>query len=118
MRYSVTSISAEELDYLQSYWEIRDAGALVGWSLRLLHDLTKADELGWCIVLQKATIDEANNDVKPDPNYRAATLRLKWLAPESDGYFRLPWATLEKKMRKKGKDAGGGETPPSEGPTK
>lgn len=109
--YSIMSVSADEMDYLKSYWELRDNGPLFGWAIRLLHDLTKADEMGWCVVLQKALIDEETSDVTPDPNYRAATFRLKWLAPEDNVFLRLPVANLEKTMKRVDNE---GEEPPTQ----
>jgi hypothetical protein len=51
--YSVMSVSADEIDYLKSYWELRDTGQMFGWALRILYDLSKLDEKGWLICLRK-----------------------------------------------------------------
>ncbi len=103
--YSLMAIGAAEIEYLKSYWELRDAGPLFGWALRLLHDLTKADEDGWCLVLQKGRLDE--KEMIPDPAYKVAAFRLEWLMPRSDGYMRLPIDRLNETMRCKSDEGGG-----------
>lgn len=95
------SVKTEEIKYLQSYWEIRDTGELFAWAWRLFCDLTKADEKGWIIILQKAEIDEASGTVTPDSNYRAASFRVKWMIPEKEGFFRLPIDDLETLLKRK-----------------
>lgn len=93
------SIQAADMDYLAQYWEMRDHADLMGWALRLLVDLTKADESGWRLSLTKAEIDEVSKVVEYHPDYRQMICLLKWLAPNKDGFPRLPSVdTLNKAM--------------------
>jgi hypothetical protein len=99
--YSLMSISAVEMDYLHQYWEIRSPGQLFGWALRLLHDLTKADEANWCLLLQKGELDADTKIMTADPAYKAAVFRLEWMMPDGEGGFRrLPLERLEQLMKR------------------
>lgn len=94
------SISAEIMDYLEQYWEIRDHGELFAWSVRLLHDLTKLDEAGWRLTLSKANVDETTKLAHESPDYRHMVFMLRWLAPTKEGFMRLPSVeALEKATR-------------------
>lgn len=84
------SIQAADMDYIAQYWEMRDHADLIGWAVRLLVDLTKADEAGWRLSLAKAEIDETTKQTIFDPEHRQMVFLLKWLAPNREGFMRLP----------------------------
>ncbi len=100
--YSMMRIDADEMDYLKAYWELRDNGQLFGWAVRFLYDLSKLDEAGWIIALQKASYDDDTHEVVHDVNYKAAAFRLKSMMPAGKREFvRLPTAEkLEVLMRR------------------
>ena len=101
--YSVMSINADEMDYLRNYWELRDNGQMFGWALRLLYDLSKLDEKGWLICLQKGDYNEETGEIISDPRYKAAAFRLKQLMPRGNKEFvRLPIEAVEEAMKKTG----------------
>ncbi len=109
--YSIMSASAEDIDYLKAYWELRDTGQMFGWALRLLHDLSKLDEAGWLICLQKATHDEVTGEINYDTNYKTAAFRLKAMMPPGKHLFvRLPSVEeLEILMNKNKQDKNTGD---------
>lgn len=86
----VLSVPADMMDYLIQYWEIRDHSEVMSWSIRLLHDLTKLDEVGWRLAIVKAEVDEDTKKVSQDPAFNQLIFLLKWLAPRVDSYPRLP----------------------------
>ncbi len=93
-------LSKDEMDYLQHYWELQDHGQIFAWAVKMLHDLSKLDEAGWRMIIAKAEVDEQTKAVTFDPNYRTATFMMKWLAPTSEAYLRLPPPEgMEKAMR-------------------
>lgn len=92
---SLLTLSVDEMDYLTSYWEIRDHGTLFAMAVKLLHDLTKADEKGWRMQLCKAEVNEETRQVEMNPDYRTITFLLKWLVPTPEGYRRIPVEKLE-----------------------
>lgn len=93
---SLLTLSVDEMDYLTSYWEIRDHGTLFAMAVKLLHDLTKADENGWRMQLAKAEVNEETKRVIQNPDYHTITFLLKWLVPSGDGcYMRIPVENLD-----------------------
>ncbi len=104
--YSIMSASAEDIDYLKAYWELRDTGQMFGWALRLLHDLSKLDEAGWLICLQKASHDEVTGEINYDTNYKTAAFRLKAMMPPGKHLFvRLPSVEELETLMKKNKES-------------
>lgn len=88
--YSQIEISADEMDYLQSYWELRDHGDIFAWGAKLLYDLSKLDQAGWRLALVKADVDEITKQVHYDLGYRQVVMLMRWLGPNKDGWARLP----------------------------
>lgn len=84
------SLSAETVDYLCQYWEIRDHGEIFGWAVKMLYDLTKLDEAGWHLTLTKAEIDEHTKQCVESLEHRHLVFLMKWLCPTSTAYPRLP----------------------------
>lgn len=106
--YSIMSISADEIDYLKSYWELRDTGQMFGWALRLLYDMSKLDEKGWLICLQKGSYDEETGEITSDPRFKTAAFRLKQMMPKgSKEFVRLPVDAIEEAMKKPDGSVGG-----------
>jgi len=88
--YARIELSAEEIDYIQSYWELRNHGEIFAWGAKLLYDLSKLDEAGWRLTLSKAEIDESTRHIVWDTQYRQVVMLMKWLGPNKDGWARLP----------------------------
>ncbi len=98
--YARIELSAQEIDYLKSYWEIRNHGEIFAWGAKLLYDLSKLDQSGWRLTLSKAEVDENTKRVEWNPDYRQVVMLMKWLGPNKDGWARLPSAeTLNNVMK-------------------
>ena len=82
----VLRVDPDELAFLKSYWELRDTREVFQWSLRMLYDLSKADEAGWRMALWKAKLDTEQDNVIINRNYRPAFLPLSLFAPSSRRY--------------------------------
>lgn len=98
--YRQLTLTADTMDYLAQYWEIRDHGEIFSWAIRLLHDLTKLDEAGWRLTLSKAEVDETTKQVTESPDYRHIIFLLKWLVPTATSYPRLPDVEMLEKVTK------------------
>jgi hypothetical protein len=93
------TISADEIDYLTNYYEIRDHGKLFAFATKLLHDLTKAEESGWHTILFKGEYKDTGYEF--NPNYFYAAFKLDNLTPSNDGKFmRIDVELLESKLKK------------------
>lgn len=88
------SISAEEVDHLCQKFEIRDHTHLMSWGVKFLYDLSKAEENGWHMFLQKSEIN--GKSIALNPDYRYAAFKLEWLSPDAGGQKRIPVENLEK----------------------
>jgi hypothetical protein len=56
--FRAISIRAEEIDFLMHYWELRDHTDVIGWAVRLLHDLSRADEMGFVVAMMKGDVQD------------------------------------------------------------
>jgi hypothetical protein len=104
-KFKLLSVSKEEMDYLSQRWEIRDHSELFSWSIKLLYDLSKLDESGWRLFLQKCEFDADNKMFILDENYTSLGFLIEWLAPTNNGFMRLPkLESLEEATRVKKND--------------
>ena len=95
----VLRVDPDELAFLKSYWELRDTREVFQWSLRMLYDLSKADEAGWRMALWKAKLDTEQDNVIINRNYRPAFLPLSLFTPSSgDTQPRISVGSLDKNM--------------------
>lgn len=103
-------INDYELEYLQQRWEVRDVGTLMGWGIKLLYDLSKAEESSWSLSLVKMKKGyggdvirdhlERPSEVPYDPGYGPAIFQLGYLAPGPRGFTRIDADYLDRVLKK------------------
>ena len=93
-------ISKDEIDYLSDRWEVRDTRDLFSWSINLLYDLSKLDEMGWRLAIQKCEFEDVNKKMIIDKNYNTLIFMLEWLAPRDGAFMRMPPIEVVEKMTK------------------
>ena len=94
------AVSAGDMDYLRDHWGLTDHGEIFGWAVKMLADLSKLDEAGWRLTLTKCEIDETTRQISHGKDHAQLYALMKWLAPTSTGFPRLPTAgTLDEIMK-------------------
>lgn len=98
--FSHLMVSADEMDYLKSRWDLKGHGEVFNWGIKLLHDLSKLDEAGWRLTLTKCEIDETTKQISYGKGHTQLYALMKWLKPTPEGFARLPMAgTLNEVMK-------------------
>ena len=82
------------MDFLSEFYEIRNHGDIINWAVKLLHDLTKAEEIGFHMALIKSEIEDGK--VSIDPDCQMVHFKMEWLAPSDKGFCRIPLDNLKK----------------------
>lgn len=96
----ILSTSKKEIDYLCEKFDIKDSRDLFSWGIKMLYDLSKLDENGWRLTLNKCEINEETKQVTTNQDYKNVYFLMKWLKPQLESFARLPLPeTLEKIMK-------------------
>jgi hypothetical protein len=91
-------IPVDEMDHLCHLYEIRDHAQVLAWGVKLLYDLSIAQQKGWHMTMFKSEYTDKGLVFNPD--YWYAAFRLENLAPRDDKYCRIDVDNLEEKLKK------------------
>ena len=99
-KFKMLTVSTEEMDYLSQRWELQDHREIFSWGIKLLYDLSKADEGGWRLALIKGEFDLKNKQWSRNPEYIDLVFLLEWFAPTEEYWPRLPTIEMLEKASK------------------
>lgn len=104
----LANFDPKDVKLLAQYWELRDIGDMLSWSLQMLAFLTRAEQAGWHFMLVKGERQVTPGEMgsfKSDEDFYPFIPGLDGLKPvdKPDGvYFkRLDIDAIAKKLKKK-----------------